>query len=204
MKVNISIIYFALLMLAGSAFSPVALAMDGNTMEITRNVPSSLPFGETVEITLEITGETPFMVGIVETIPEGFSFPEDDPDVSDAIYFRVDRNTGKIAFSVSDEDELTYRVIPSGAEGSSFEGYWVDMLFQTQELNEGKERWVPITDPNADPATFSASAGDPSVSEEPDYASTSEAPGFGSLMGSLAIIGSLLVFRRSNSRGDIK
>ncbi|NOQ48819.1 MAG: hypothetical protein GQ576_06770, partial [Methanococcoides sp.] len=116
----------------------------------------------------------------------------------------VDRNTGKIAFSLSDEDELTYRVIPSGAEGIAFEGYWVDMLFQTQELNEGKERWVPITDPNADPATFSASAGDASVSEEPDYASTSEAPGFGLLMGSLAIIGSLLVFRRSNSRGDKK
>ena len=204
MKVNISIIYLALLMLAGSVFSPVALAMDGNTMEITRNVPSSLPFGESVEITLEITGEAPFMVGIVETIPEGFSFPEDDYDVSDAMNFRVDRNTGKIAFSVSDENELTYRVIPSGTEGSAFDGYWVDMLFQTQELNEGKKRWIPIIDPNADPDTVSASAGDAFGSEEPYHASTSKTPGFGLLMGSLAIIGCVLVFRRSNSRGDEK
>ncbi|ABE52022.1 hypothetical protein [Methanococcoides burtonii] len=202
MKVNISIIYLALLMLAGSVFSPVALAMDGNTMEITRNVPSSLSFGEAVEITLEITGEIPFMVGIVETIPEDFSFPEDDPDVSDARFFRVDRNTGKIAFSVSDEDELTYRVIPSGTEGSAFEGYWVDMLFQTQELNEGKERWIPLIDPNAASTTITASSGIASASEEVDYVSTSKAPGFGVFLASLAIIGCLLVFRRDNSRGD--
>ncbi|KGK97767.1 hypothetical protein LI82_08305 [Methanococcoides methylutens] len=202
MKVNGSIIYLALLIIAGSVFSPVALAADGDILEVTRNVPSGFNPRESVEITLEITGETPFMVGIVENIPEGFSFPEDDSEVSDAKYFKVDRDAGKIAFSVSGENEVTYKVIPSGNEENAFEGYWVDMLFQTQDLNEGKERWIPVTDPNADPVTISASAVDTSVSEGPEYASTSKAPGFGLCLASMAIIGCLLVFRRSNSRGD--
>ncbi|WP_445475217.1 hypothetical protein ACT9XH_00275 [Methanococcoides methylutens] len=202
MKVNRSIMYLALLILAGSVFSPVALAMDESIMEITRTVPSNLSSGEGVEITLEIAGETPFMVGIVEIIPEGFSFPEDDSDVSDARHFRVDRNSGKIAFSVNDEDEVTYTVIPSGSEGNAFEGYWVDMLYQTQELNEGKERWMPVTDPTADPTVLSASAGDTYVSEESDHASTSKAPGFGLSVALMAIIGCLFIFRRYNSVGD--
>ncbi|WP_048205563.1 hypothetical protein [Methanococcoides methylutens] len=204
MKFNKSIIYLALLMIAGSLFSPVALAAEGNILEITRNVPSELPSGSSVEITLEISGESPFMVGIVETIPEGFSFPEEDSDVSDASHFKVDRNAGKIAFSVSNEDEVTYKVIPSGTGEYTFKGYWVDMLFQTQELNEGKERWIPITDPNADPATLSASGGPTSISEVTEEASTSDAPGFGISIASLAIIGCMLVFRRYNGRGDKK
>ncbi len=202
MKINKSIIYLALLIIAGSVFSPVALATDGDVIEIKRNVPSSLLSGESVEITLEITGKTPFMVGIVEIMPEGFSFPEDDSDVSDARYFRVDRNAGKIAFSVIDEDEVTYTVIPSGIEGSAFEGYWADMLFQTQELNEGKERWIPVIDPNAASTTITVSSGIASASEEADYVSTSKTPGFGVFLASLAIIGCLFVFRRYNSRGD--
>ncbi|MEL4304248.1 hypothetical protein [Methanococcoides sp. LMO-2] len=204
MKFNKSIIYLALLMIAGSVLSPVALAAEGDILEIKRNVPSALPSGSSVEITLEISGETPFMVGIVETIPEGFSFPDDDSEVSDASHFKVDRNAGKIAFSVSNENEITYKVIPSGTVEYTFEGYWVDMLFQTQELNEGKERWIPVTDPNADPATFSASEVCTSVSEGSEAASTSNAPGFGVSVASLAIIGCMLVFRRYNSRGNKK
>lgn len=204
MKFNKYITCLALLMIAGSVFSPVALAVEGDIPEITRNVPSDISSEGSVEITLEISGETPFMVGIVETIPEGFSFPDDDSEVSDASHFKVDRSAGKIAFSVRDEDEITYKVMPSGTGDYTFEGYWVDMLFQTQELNEGKERWIPVTDPNADPDTFSAYGEATSVSEGPEEASTSNAPGFGISVASLAIIGCMFVFRRYNFRGDKK
>lgn len=198
MKINKFAIGLALLIIAGFVFSPVALAAGGEVTDVERHVPSGLSTGKSAEITLEITGDTPFMIGIVEIIPEGFAFPEDDADVSDAKYFKVDRNAGKIAFSVSDESEITYNVIPSGNDGSGFEGYWVDMLFQTQELNEGKERWKSVTDPNAVSTTMISS----STLEDTDDSSVSKAPGFGAFLASVSMIACLLIFRKYNSGGD--
>jgi hypothetical protein len=137
------------------------------------------------------------VAGIVEIIPEGFEFPEDDADVSDESYFRVDRDAGKIAFYVSDENEIAYNVIPSTNDGSGFEGYWADMLFQTQELNEGKERWVPVTDPNS----ISTGMGSSSSTTGMDDALVSNAPGFGAFLTVVSIIASLFIFR-NNFWGD--
>lgn len=161
---------------------------------ITRVAPAAFGADEEVEIVLNIEGEAPLAVGIVETIPEGFRFPEKDTDVSDAAHFEVDRKAGKIAFSVLDETEVRYRVIASPAGGEdSFAGEWVDLLVQTPELNEGKERWEPVSDPNSIlPASGSKSQAGSSTTSDSSKASSvesgSSAPGFGIGIASLGLL----------------
>jgi len=187
----------AILLLAiGLLSSPVCLAADGEVTDVERHVPETISPGEITEIKLDITGETPFVAGVVETIPPGFTFPNNDEDISDAGYFKVDRDAGKIAFNVIDENEIVYNVISSEGDSGGFEGYWVDMLFQTQELNEGKERWTPVTDPNAAANTHSS---DPSYDTE---STPSQTPGFGTFLTLMSLVAGLFVFGKRNSGGD--
>lgn len=202
MNIKKIVICLSLLMFAGFILSPLCLAEGNEGIDVKRHVPSDLSKGKTAEITLEITGETPFMVGIVEIIPEGFEFPETDEEVSDAEHFKVDRNNGKIAFSVKDESEITYNVIPSGNDENAFEGYWVDMLFQTQQLNEGKERWISVTDPNAVSNSQNSASGTASALEDTGDSAVSKAPGFGAFLASVSLVAGLFVLRKHDSGDD--
>ncbi len=184
-----------LILLVGS----IGFASCSELIDVERHVPYEFSEGEMAEITLEITGESPCMLGIVETIPEGFTFPETDSAVSDAKYFELDRDAGKISFSVTDITEVTYYVIPSDYPANSFEGYWVDMLYQTQELNEGKERWISVTDPNSasigqDSGTVSS--GDTTSGVVPNV------PGFSLFLSSVALFACILFLRQNNSGED--
>jgi PGF-pre-PGF domain-containing protein len=109
---------------------------------VTRYAPAGPAADEEFEVTLKISySELPLVVGIVETIPEGFSFvstthPSDQYEVSGQ----------KVAFAVINETEITYKVkAPSSGDGT-FTGEWVDLLVLTTELEEGKERWETIAD----------------------------------------------------------
>ncbi|MDD2439029.1 MAG: hypothetical protein PHD41_02220 [Methanosarcinaceae archaeon] len=139
-------------LLAVSLLFPIAgsAAKHEDVESISRGAPESFEALETVEIVLNIQGEAPLAVGIVETIPEGFSFPEKDEEVSEAKHFKLDREQGKIAFSLLEDTKIRYKVIapPEGGK-NKFRGEWVDLLVQTPELNEGKERWKPVHDPNS-------------------------------------------------------
>ncbi|SFM27152.1 hypothetical protein [Methanolobus profundi] len=168
-------------------------------IDVERHLPSDLSEGEIAEITLEITGESPFMVGIVETIPQGFTFPESDQEVSDSGAFKIDRDAGKISFSVSDSSEVTYYVIPSEDTENTFEGYWVDLLYQTQELNEGKERWITVTDPNS-ASNVQNSGEDNSGDTTTDVESS--VPGFSLLVSSVSLFACVLFLRKNNSGED--
>ncbi len=176
-----------LLVLAIFVLLPAGASAAGyeEVKSVTRVAPASFGADEEVEIVLNIEGEAPLAVGIVETIPEGFRFPEKDADVSDAAHFEVDRKAGKIAFSVLDETEVRYRVIASPAGGEdSFSGEWVDLLVQTPELNEGEERWETVSDPNSIlPASGSKSQAGSSTASDSSKAGSEElgssAPGFG-------------------------
>ncbi|WP_319507481.1 hypothetical protein [uncultured Methanolobus sp.] len=177
----------------------IGFASCSEVIDVERHVPSDFSESEMAEITLEITGESPFMLGIVETIPKGFTFPEIDSQVSDAEFFKVDRDAGKISFSVTGSTEITYHVIPSDDTEGAFEGYWVDMLYQTQELNEGKERWVSVTDPN------SASSGQSSTtvsSGDTDSGVESSVPGFSLVIASISLFVCVLFVRKNNSGED--
>jgi hypothetical protein len=185
--------------LLGFLVATIGFASCSEITDVERHLPSDFSKGEMAEITLEVTGESPFMLGIVETIPEGFTFPDTDSEVSDANSFKVDRDAGKISFSVSDSAEVTYYVISSGGADSAFEGYWVDMLYQTQELNEGKERWVAVTDPN------SASGGQNSATDssgDSESGVESGVPGFTSFIASISLFACVFFARKNNSGGD--
>jgi len=113
---------------------------------VNRHIKSDIQGGEEFVVTLDIIGELPLVVGIVETIPEGFEFPKDDEDVSDLSHFEIDRDRRKISFAAIDEGDIEYKVIaPSSGEGT-FRGKWVDLLVLSPELDEGNERLNVIED----------------------------------------------------------
>jgi hypothetical protein len=194
-------ICFVLSLLTFMLFYSVCFAERGEINDVKRNVPEQMTEGEIAEIKLHITGAKPFMAGIVETIPQGFTFPENDVDVSDFEFFKLDRDTGKIAFAVKDETELIYKVIPSSVDGSSFEGYWVDMLLQSPELNQGENMWLSVTDPDA-----------VSVDRVSDAATETEtggsSPTIGTvyfiLIGLIIVIAGVFIWKKSFSGGNKK
>jgi PGF-pre-PGF domain-containing protein len=105
-----------------------AMAVQGAEVAgVTRYAPAGPAAGEVFEVTLRITGELPLVVGIVETIPEGFSFvstthPAGNYSVSGQ----------KVAFAVINETEIRYRVkAPSSGEGT-FSGTWIDLLSENE------------------------------------------------------------------------
>lgn len=95
---------------------------------VTRYAPSGPAPDAEFDVTLRISSELPLVVGIVETIPEGFSFvstthPAGNYSVSGQ----------KVAFAVIDEKEIKYKVIaPPSGEGT-FTGTWIDMLSEKKE-----------------------------------------------------------------------
>jgi len=95
--------------------------------EVRRYAPAGPPPDAEFEVRLKITGELPLVVGIVETIPEGFRFlstthPERSYNVSGQ----------KVAFAVINETEIRYRVkAPSSGKGT-FSGMWIDMLSENE------------------------------------------------------------------------
>lgn len=202
MKIKKLTIYLILVVVTGLLLSPVGIAGEGEINDVKRNLPSDISSGEMVEVTLDIKGYKPFMIGIVETIPDGFTFPENDADVSEAEHFKIDRDNGKISFSVRDETEITYNVIPSSNDRTGFEGYWVDMLYQTQELNEGKERWVPVTDPYSDTGSNNLESNSASAADSTEDNSVSSLPGFGGLMTLSSLLICLYILKKYNSGGN--
>lgn len=115
--------------------------------DVTRSLSDTTNSSEEFAVELTISGETPMVVGIVETIPVGFSFPENDIDVCTSCGFELDRENRIISFSAIDVTNITYNVIAPSSPGENytFAGQWVDLLVQTPELNEGKERWNTVT-----------------------------------------------------------
>jgi PGF-pre-PGF domain-containing protein len=88
---------------------------------VTRYAPAGPAPNAEFDVTLTMNGDPPLVVGVVETIPEGFSFVSTTCE-----HYRV---TGQdVAFSIINKKEITYRVqAPSRGEGT-FTGTWVDLL----------------------------------------------------------------------------
>ncbi len=99
-----------------------AVAVVQGSLECVERVIPSAPAPNSVfEVTLKIKGELPLVVGIVEEIPEGFSFEGTDYE-----YYEVSGQ--KIAFAAINVTEIRYKVrAPSSGEGT-FMGNWIDML----------------------------------------------------------------------------
>jgi len=82
---------------------------------------SSVPVGGEVLVTLSINGMS--AGGIVETIPEGFSFLETSCPVDN---YRISGQ--KLTFAVIGEPEITYRVRAETAGSRTFTGTWNDAV----------------------------------------------------------------------------
>jgi hypothetical protein len=115
--------------------------------DVTRSLSDTINASEKFAVELTLDGETPCVVGIVETIPVGFSFPYIDEDVCTSCGFELDRENRKISFSAIDVTKITYYVIAPSSDGlaDTFTGHWVDLLVQIPELDEGEERWNTVT-----------------------------------------------------------
>lgn len=75
---------------------------------VLRELPGSVSPGTKFSVILEISGNGPFVAGIVETIPTGFTFPATDEDITNSCNFTVDRDSGTIAFSAIGIDKIEY------------------------------------------------------------------------------------------------
>ena len=134
-------------------------------MEVTRVTPADLAPDAEFDVKLTISAELPLVAGIIDTIPEGFSFvstthPPDNYSVSGQ----------EVAFAAINVTEIKYTVkAPSSREGT-FTGEWVDMLSE-------KEGAIADT-------TVIVGDGDSTLKEEEEVMATStptptpEVPGF--------------------------
>lgn len=138
-----------LLLFCVTVFIAPATAEYTEVNSVARTLPDNSSSNNDLSVVLEINAQEPFVIGIVETIPEGFTFPNDENDITSSCEFELDRNNRKIAFSVVNSSSITYKVIAPSESGTyTFSGNWVDMLVQTTDLNEGAERWNEISGDN--------------------------------------------------------
>ncbi|HID93570.1 MAG TPA: PGF-pre-PGF domain-containing protein [bacterium (Candidatus Stahlbacteria)] len=97
-------------------------------LDVTRQMPDEVPFNSTFEVTLNINSDLPVVVGINETLPDGFSFVNASCDYS--------ISGQKVAFAAINVTEIKYQVkapAQAGIEGI-FTGYWVDMLNESEGI----------------------------------------------------------------------
>ena len=95
---------------------------------VTRYAPAGPGAGEEFVVKLTISGELPLVVGIVETIPDEFSFvstthPANNYSVSGQ----------KIAFAAIDVTSIQYTVMAPSSGKGTFTGKWIDMLSEKEE-----------------------------------------------------------------------
>ena len=179
-----------LLFLATAAFLAGTVTAVPGTDGVTRSAPADPIPGAEFDVKLTISGERPLVVGIVETIPEGFDFvstshPSDQYDVSGQ----------KIAFAVINETEILYRVQASSSGVGTFTGTWIDMLSD----KEGAIR--DTTDVvGADSAVEEGPTPMPVVTTPTP---TSEVPGFEPIFAIVSfLIAYLFVFRGKGSDSE--
>ena len=111
-----------------SAFLLTVLALQvvqAATVNVERVVPASVAPSAEFEVLLRIEGEPPLVVGITETIPEGFSFVS-----TNCKHFNISGQ--KVAFAAINATEIKYKVkAPSSGEGT-FSGSWIDFLSEKE------------------------------------------------------------------------
>ena len=182
-----------LLLLTTAAFLAGTVTAVSGTEGVTRSAPADPVPGAEFEVKLTISGERPLVVGIAETIPDGFDFvstshPADQYAVSGQ----------KIVFAVINETEITYRAKASSSGLGSFTGTWIDMLSQ----KEGSIR--DVTDVIGDDSTIEEGPTPLSVVATPtsrmkqSLTATpgSEVPGFESIFTIVSfLIAYIFVFR---------
>ena len=111
-----------LILVTSALFTSMMGAVQGAEVSgVRRSVLSDPAPGAEFEVTLTVDGEPPLMVGILETIPEGFGF------VSTTCK-NYEVSGQEIAFVVMNETTVTYRVAAPASGTGTFMATWVDLL----------------------------------------------------------------------------
>ena len=182
-----------LLFLATAAFLAGTVTAVPSTDGVTRSALANPVPGAEFDVKLTISGECPLVVGIVETIPEGFDFVSTS-HLSD----QYDVSAQKIAFAVINKTEVVYRVKASSSGLGTFTGTWIDMLSH----KEGAIR--DITDVVGAGSTIEeeptpmqvVTTPTSKMAQSPTAAPTSEVPGFEPIFTIVSfLIAYLFVFR---------
>ena len=126
----------------------VAAVTHTEVEKVTRGIPDVVEPDAEFEVTLSITyEELPLVIGIVETMPEGYSFVSTTHPFCD----QSETNPRIISFAIAKTEaevsEIKYRVEAPSTGRGTFEGEFVDLLVLTSTLpeEEGKEgRWHTI------------------------------------------------------------
>jgi hypothetical protein len=124
-----------LLMLILTASSASATDSGVSVSDVVRTLPDSVTPNTEFTVVLEIEGDSPLVVGIVENIPSGLSFPADDEDICSSCDFGVDRDNMTIAFSAIEVNTISYTLVSSSTGVYDFSGEWVDLLYQDVEID---------------------------------------------------------------------
>jgi PGF-pre-PGF domain-containing protein len=94
-------------------------------VSVVRSVPQAVFAGGEFTVTLSLEGLE--VGGIIETLPEGFTFVDTDhPGGQTAV------SGQSLVFSVVGEDEIAYRVRPSVGGSFTITGIWADVAGQTE------------------------------------------------------------------------
>jgi hypothetical protein len=176
-----------LVLVSSVLFASMMSAVQGADVGgVRRSVLSDPAPGAEFEVTLTMDGEPPLVVGIRETIPEGFGF------VSTTCK-NYEVSGQEIAFVVMDETVVSYRIKAPASGTGTFTGTWVDLLGE----GEGSTGTTTVVVGGGDMPSTSAQ---PAASTETPIAEPEPAvPGFEalSLIVSLVIVLLLLISMRT-------
>ena len=203
-----AVLFFLLIITAAFLGGTVTAVQGAEVHEVTRYAPAVLAPDSEFEVKVTIKGELPLVVGIVETVPEGFRFvstthPSEQYEVSGQI----------IAFVAKDETEITYRVqAPSSGEGS-FIGTWIDILSDSE--GSIANTIIVIGGDGADPigvetpkptsvvtTTTPVTTPKPSSTATPAATPTSEVPGFEAMFTAVSLLISCLFAGMQRTKGE--
>lgn len=124
-----------------ASFTVPALAEESG---VTRSFSTENPApNEELDVTLTISGLR--AAGIVESIPEGFTYVETEYPGDG----RVDVSGQNLVFSVLDDGKIVYRVKAPASGSGTFEGRWNDIL-------NGKEGTIQAAEVSVDPDSKAA------------------------------------------------
>jgi hypothetical protein len=181
---------FMLILVSFALFASTMSAVQGADVSgVRRSVLSDPAPGTEFEVTLTVDGELPLVVGIRETIPEGFGFMS-------TTCKNYEISGQEIAFAVMNETAVSYRVTAPASGTGTFTGIWVDLL----GYGEGgiAATTVVVGGGGGTPSTPAQSV---DSTETPIDEPPSTVPGFKalSLIGSLIIV--LLLLRGVRATG---
>ncbi len=156
---------------------------------VRRSMLSDPAPGAEVDVTLIMDGEPPLVVGIRETIPEGFGFVS-----TTCTNYKVSGQ--EIAFAVMNETTVSYRVKAPASGTGTFTGTWIDLL------GTGEGSIAATTVVVGGGSTPSTSTQPVTSTETPVGEPSSTVPGFRALSLIISLVIVLLFIGKRITGGD--